>query len=101
MVTYAKDEMVGVTELGKSLGAYLDKVTSHTMNKLAIIRRNKPEAVIVSIEDYEHMKAAAEYLEDLEIYETIKTRVLDRKEEAHMLSTQELKQNLRNRGKNV
>ena len=44
MVTYAKDEMVGITELGKSLGNYLDKVTSHVFDKIAIIRRNKPEA---------------------------------------------------------
>lgn len=27
MVTYSKDEMVGITELGKFLGSYLDKVT--------------------------------------------------------------------------
>ncbi len=46
MVTYAKKEMVGITEFGKSLGKYLDKVTSNTYNKLVIIRRNKPEAVL-------------------------------------------------------
>jgi len=29
MVTYAKEEMVGITEFGKSLGKYLDKVETY------------------------------------------------------------------------
>ncbi len=49
IVSYMKEEMVGITELGKSLGGYLDKVKSKEFDKIAIIRRNKPEAVILSI----------------------------------------------------
>ena len=67
MVKYAKDEMVGITELGKSLGNYLDKVTSHMFNKIAIIRRNKPEAVIIPIEEYELLQSAYDRLEQKEI----------------------------------
>jgi len=67
MVTYAKDEMVGITELGKSLGSYLDKVTSNTFDKIAIIRRNKPEAVILSIKEYELLQEAYDRLEQKEI----------------------------------
>jgi len=67
MVTYAKDEMVGITELGKSLGSYLDKVTSDVFHKIAIIRRNKPEAVIIPIEEYELLQNAYDMLEQKEI----------------------------------
>jgi prevent-host-death family protein len=67
MVTYAKDEMVGITELGKSLGSYLDKVTSDMFSKIAIIRRNKPEAVIIPIEEYELLQNAYDRLEQKEI----------------------------------
>ncbi len=67
MVTYAKDEMVGITELGKSLGSYLDKVTSDMFSKIAIIRRNKPEAVIIPIEEYELLQSAYDRLEQKEI----------------------------------
>ena len=42
MVVYAKDKLVGITELGK---------------KLAIVRRNKPEAVIITIVEYEKIKS--------------------------------------------
>lgn len=67
MVKYAKDEMVGITELGKSLGNYLDKVTSHMFSKIAIIRRNKPEAVIIPIEEYELLQSVYDRLEQKEI----------------------------------
>jgi len=67
MVKYAKDEMVGITELGKSLGSYLDKVTTHMFSKIAIIRRNKPEAVIIPIEEYELLQSAYDRLEQKEI----------------------------------
>ena len=71
MITYAKDEMVGITELGKSLGNYLDKVTSNIFTKIAIIRRNKPEAVIVAIEEYELLQRAYDMLEQKEIEELL------------------------------
>ena len=67
MVTYAKDEMVGITELGKSLGNYLDKITSNIFNKIAIVRRNKPEAVIIPIEEYELLQSVYDRLEQKEI----------------------------------
>ncbi len=71
MVKYAKNEMVGITELGKSLGSYLDKVTSHMYSKIAIIRRNKPEAVIIPIDEYELLQSAYEKLEQKEIEEIL------------------------------
>jgi len=71
MVTYSKDEMVGITELGKSLGSYLDKVTSKVFKKIAIIRRNKPEAVIIPIEEYELLQSAYDRLEQKEIEEIL------------------------------
>ena len=67
MVKYAKDEMVGITELGKSLGSYLDKVTTNVFSKIAIIRRNKPEAVIIPIEEYEMLQSVYDRLEQKEI----------------------------------
>ena len=67
MITYAKDEMVGITELGKSLGSYIDKVSSNMFSKIAIIRRNKPEAVIIPIEEYELLQSVYNKLEQEEI----------------------------------
>ena len=82
MVKYAKDEMVGVTELGKSLGSYLDKVTTHAFSKIAIIRRNKPEAVIIPIEEYEMLQSVYDKLEQKEIEELLSTMFKEDKEVA-------------------
>ena len=79
MVKYAKDEMVGITELGKSLGNYLDKVTSHMFGKIAIIRRNKPEAVIIPIDEYELLQSAYDRLEQKEIEEILSNMTKDEK----------------------
>ena len=83
MVTYAKDEIVGITELGKSLGNYLDKVTSKIFNKIAIVRRNKPEAVIIPIEEYELLQQAYDKLEQKEIENILKNTSKDDKMVSH------------------
>ncbi len=98
MLTYSRDDMVGITELSKSLGKYLDKVILNPLNKIAIIRRNKPEAVIIPIEEYERMKVASDILEDMEIAEMLKERVFDRKEPAKMISHKEMKDYFKKRG---
>lgn len=82
MITYSKDEMVGITELGKSLGSYLDKVTSDVFSKIAIIRRNKPEAVIIPIEEYELLQSAYDRLEQQEIEMLLKNMSDEEKEVA-------------------
>ena len=98
MIAYKREEMVGITELSKSLGKYLDKVVSGPFNKIAIIRRNEPEAVIVPIEEYEHMKAASDYLEDIEIAKMLEERVFNRKKPAEMISMEEMDKYFENRG---
>ena len=83
MITYAKDEMVGITKLGKSLGNYLDKVKSNVFNKIAIIRRNKPEAVILSIDEYELLQKAYDMLEQKEIEQLLSNMTKDDKDVSH------------------
>jgi len=98
MVTYARDEMVGITELGKSLGKFLDKVVSNPLNKLAIIRRNEPEAVIIPIKEYEYMKQAAEMYEDMQIAKVIKERMMNPDKPAKMCSMEEMDEYFKSRG---
>ncbi len=83
MVSYVKEEMVGITELGKSLGGYLDKVKSKEFDKIAIIRRNKPEAVILSIEEYEMLQKAYDALEQKEIEYILNNMSKEDKEVSH------------------
>ncbi len=83
MISYTKEEMVGITELGKSLGSYLDKVTSNIYSKIAIIRRNKPEAIIIPIAEYELLQKAYDILEQSEIKHLLESRSEEDKEISH------------------
>ena len=83
MVSYTKEEIVGITELGKSLGSYLDKVTSKVNSKIAIIRRNKPEAVIIPIEEYEILQKAYDALEQKEVENILNSMSKEDKEVSH------------------
>ncbi|MDD2790311.1 MAG: type II toxin-antitoxin system Phd/YefM family antitoxin [Sulfurimonas sp.] len=101
MVAYAQQEMVGITELSKSLSGYIEKVSSRTVEKLAVVRHNKPEVVILGIAEYERMKELQDYLEDLEIAQVIKERMLDLKEPVKMLSQEEMFEYLKQKGCDV
>ena len=102
MVSYTQQEMVGVTELSKSLSGFIDKVASNAIEKLAVIKHNKPEVVILSIAEYERMKELQDYLEDMEIAKIIQERVLDKTEPIKMLTENDLQEYLQKRGiKNV
>ena len=86
MIEYTREEMVSITKLRCSLGKYLDKLTSNPLNKLVIIRKNKPEAVIVPIVEYERIRAASDLLEEMQLSQIIKEQGLDNEEVVKYLS---------------
>ena len=81
MVTYSQKEMIGITELAKSLGGFVEKVVSGNIEKLTIVRHNKAEAVILPIAEYERMKEIATIAEDMQIASIISQRDPDGKRE--------------------
>ena len=55
MVTYGSDELIPSSEFAKKFGSYLSQISKHSVQKLAILKNNKVEAVLISKEDYESM----------------------------------------------
>jgi PHD/YefM family antitoxin component YafN of YafNO toxin-antitoxin module len=74
MITYASNELIPSSDFAKKFGTYLALVKENLIDKLAILKNNKVEAVLVSKDEYEKMKEALEYVEYKEIYNTIKQR---------------------------
>ena len=74
MTSYASDELISSSQFAKRFGAYLSQVTSHSIDKLAILKNNRVEAVIVSKDNYERMNEALEYMENQEIAHLVKER---------------------------
>ncbi len=101
MIKYSRDEMVGVTEFGKSIGGFLDKVRKNPSNRLVLVRHNKPEVVMVPIEEYEKMAILEEYIEQKEIYDIAQERVENRKTTAKFFSYEEVMEMINKRLDNV
>lgn len=74
MVTYATNELIPSSEFAKKFGSYLSQIKESTLDKIAVLKNNKVEAVLVSKDDYERMCEALELLEHQEIYNIVKER---------------------------
>jgi PHD/YefM family antitoxin component YafN of YafNO toxin-antitoxin module len=57
MQAYKRNEMISVTDLLKGFKITLEKLTSHQLDKVAVMKNNKPEAVIISVDEYERLQS--------------------------------------------
>ena len=57
MQAYKQDEMISVTDLLKGFKMTLEKLTTHQLDKVAVMKNNKPEAVIVTVDEYERLQS--------------------------------------------
>ena len=60
MVAYQKDELVSATELAKRFGQVLSQIKEKSVDKIGVLKNNKLEAVVISTEEYEHLKSIEE-----------------------------------------
>ena len=64
-------QMISISDLHRKLSDISEKVSKQDV---LVLKNNKPEFIIISPEKYEVLIDAAELVEQLDIYETIKTR---------------------------
>jgi len=62
MVAYTRDEIISATDLARNVSATLNSLTSQEKEKVAIMKNNKIETVMISIDKYEKLKEADEYM---------------------------------------
>jgi len=75
MISYTTNELISSSEFAKKFGSYLSQITNNVVGKLAILRNNKVEAVLISKDEYERMQYALEVYEHQETYNIIQERV--------------------------
>lgn len=56
MVAYKSNEMMSSTDVAKNFGAVLSKLSNHEVDKICVLRNNKPEAVVLSALEYEQLR---------------------------------------------
>ena len=79
MVTYSTNELISSSEFAKKFGTYLAQIQDNTVEKLAILKNNKVEAVIISKDEYENMKEALTQIEAKKILQSIQNGLDDMK----------------------
>ena len=67
MVAYENNELIPSSEFAKKFGTYLAQIKSHTVDKLAVIKNNRIEAVLISKDEYEKMREALAFQEFSEL----------------------------------
>lgn len=87
IVTYASNELIPSSDFAKKFGSYLSQIKESTIDKIAVLKNNKVEAVLVSKDDYERMSEALEILEHKAIYEIVQQRPY---EEGQSISFEEM-----------
>lgn len=73
-VSYKRSEMLSVSDIVKRYGQINKKLKQSPQSLVIIIKNNKPDHVILDIEEYEFLQEFYETLEHLEIAEIIKKR---------------------------
>lgn len=75
MVAYTQNELASATEISKQFGEYISKVKNGLVEKIGVLKNNKLNAVILSVEEYERMAEAVELLEDMTIFQEVQGRL--------------------------
>ena len=63
MVAYKNDELIPSSEFAKKFGTYLAQIKDQSVDKLAVLKNNRIEAVLVSKDEYEKLRSALDWLE--------------------------------------
>ncbi len=78
MVKYAQNELYSITDFTKQIGSAIKRIKEHSLEKIGILKNNKLEAVVISTEEYERLKALEEQV-TLAEHKAIYTEVEKRK----------------------
>ena len=56
MVAYTRDEIISATDLARNVSGTLSSLINEEKEKIAIMKNNKIEAVMISIDEFERLK---------------------------------------------
>ena len=73
-VAYKKDEMLSASKVARSFGQVLADLSGKRRRRVAVVKNNHLEAILLPVEDYETMAEALNLLEHLEIYRLVQER---------------------------
>jgi PHD/YefM family antitoxin component YafN of YafNO toxin-antitoxin module len=73
-VAYKKEELLSASKVARSFGQVLADLSGKRRRRVAVVKNNHLEAILLPVEDYETMAEALNMLEHLEIYRLVQER---------------------------
>lgn len=73
-VAYKKEEMLSASKIARSFGQVLADLSGKRRRRVAVVKNNHLEAILLPVEDYEAMAEALALLEHVEIYRLVQER---------------------------
>jgi PHD/YefM family antitoxin component YafN of YafNO toxin-antitoxin module len=73
-VAYKKEEMLSASKITRSFGQVLADLSEKRRRRVAVVKNNHLEAILLPVEDYETMADALSLLEHLEIHRLVQKR---------------------------
>jgi len=80
MVAYSPNELASSTDISKQFGRYLSNISNGVVEKLAILKNNKIEAVMIPSALYESLISLLDEKENDEILKIVEKRAKTPKE---------------------
>ena len=74
MVTFARNEIVSSSQFVRNFATFLQRMTKSSDEKIAVVKNNQMQAVLIPIDEYERLKSLAEEIEQKSIYEVVQAR---------------------------
>ena len=74
MVTFARNEIVSSSQFVRGFAGFLKRMTKSNDEKIAVVKNNQMQAVMIPIDEYERLKSLDDMREQKEIYETVQAR---------------------------
>ena len=74
MVTFARNEIISSSQFVRSFASLLQRMTKSNDEKIAIVKNNQMQAVMIPIDEYERLTTLAEKAEQKAIFDTIQER---------------------------
>jgi PHD/YefM family antitoxin component YafN of YafNO toxin-antitoxin module len=74
MISYTKEEIISSTTVSRNFGDILNKLADKKLKKVAVLRNNKIEAIILPVNSFEEISELSELSEHLELATIIKER---------------------------
>lgn len=73
-IAYKKEELLSASKVARSFGQVLADLSSKRRRRVAVVKNNHLEAILLPVEEYETMAEALSLLEHLEIYRLVQER---------------------------